>query len=287
MSGRSRQSSLDKLDTACGGTESDFAAACDRQGMNGMLEIMMQDLQSSTRHVYTLGASKSEHEKGMSQQREQLLRQRRETRHTLLPAAGTEGSYLRAIVRAWRVVSKLLSVDRTVSRLLRKQRDSVRDRLLLELQEAWRTRQLATAWQLCRRIARTKRGSRRKWALLPRTANPTAEGLLGLLRLPGCLGGWEAQVVEERSDDSQAECSHDIALDEVQQCSMPRHEAIFYAQQDLEDIRRQVIGAKFRVSSPGWDVPSEIWRMVVWPSRVRNARTAGLGADNIIQGALA
>ena len=60
-----------------------------------------------------------------------------------------------------------------------------------------------------------------------------------------------------------------------------------YAQQDLEDIRRQVIGAKFRVSSPGWDVPSEIWRMVVWPSRVRNARTAGLGADNIIQGALA
>ena len=73
---------------------------------------------------------------GMSQQRDQLLKHRREIRHTLLSSAGTEGSYLRAIVRAWRVVSKLLSVDRTVSRLLRKQRDSVRDRLLLELQEA-------------------------------------------------------------------------------------------------------------------------------------------------------
>merc|ERR1712046_31173 len=130
-----------------------------------------------------------------------------------------------------------------------------------ELNDAWHNRQLVHSWDLCFKFSLARKGDFRKWGRTPRNGQPSAAQYLAHLGKKGRDGGLNA--VEASFSPWEK-----INAEDFSHLSLT-NEHFNEAKIWIGNIRAAVRKSQNRKSVPQWDVPSELWRIVFWPQRLK------------------
>eukprot|EP00972_Heterocapsa_arctica_P098375 14517771-Heterocapsa_arctica.AAC.1 len=76
-------------------------------------------------------------------------------------------------MRAWLSQVRIISANKHINKLARKEKKEHTARLEIEICEMWRDRKMAPAWRQVRLAARVKKGAKRKWGNCPISRQPT------------------------------------------------------------------------------------------------------------------
>ena len=175
---------------------------------------------------------------------------------------------LSSLFRGWHNVSSLLRLSRMVRHASRAVYKRKVECCRLGILHAWRSRSLAKAWRASRSVSCTSKGAHRKWGRMPLASSPSCEQLMEHVSRPGCDGGWLATSASDPSDFAKCDLGPDSPF---------WREAVCDASRDLREIRKLARTSQLRKGVPNWEVPAELWRLVLHPDKVISRLPVGLG----------
>lgn len=182
----------------------------------------------------------------------ELMLQRRELRASTIGATDPEQ------------VETLKALHRQVRRARKAYWRRHRARLVCQLAEAWR-RKMALCWQIARRLAGRRQGTRNRQYWRPPAHRPSVADWERYSALPPSEGG----CVATRAPPS-------TPLRQVHS----RTDAVELAMEDYEGLRAHLRRATLRRAVPEWSVPVEVWRMLDFPTAVRTRRDLRFGVGH-------
>jgi len=211
--------------------------------------------------------------------RKDLLKQRANFRNSCntlwITATSSDvhlSTYLSTIFKSWLCIIQVAKISRHIKAIKRNLYDEAQENRRIELQHAWRTRDLALAWKLTRLISGSKKGPRRRWGNICPTANPTRQQWINKITAPACQGGWQATILQEA---------------EVTEPPIPAYYSdmndTVNAKNDFHELKWMVRAMKCRKGTPVGDIPAELWRIIFWPQLLFKDLHKGIGATKGFQ----
>ena len=162
---------------------------------------------------------------------------------------------LSIILQAWSCVIRLLRISKQIGDEKKKEQKEKDEYVRIELQQAWRSRQLAVAWRLARILTGNRLGSKLcnyGWTFMARMSG---QQWADKLRLPGSKGGWRASVT-----------TWDQVISDTKELRVHVEPDVHdgrLAQADLHHISSWIGKAANRKMSLEWDLPNEVYRMIL------------------------
>ena len=103
---------------------------------------------------------------------------------------------------------------------------------------------------------------------MPLASSPSCEQFLEHVSRPGCDGGWLATSASDPSDFAKCDLGPDSPF---------WREAVCDASRDSQEIRKLARTSQLRKGVPKWEVPAELWRLILHPDKVISRLPLGLG----------
>ena len=264
---RNRQPFFDRLACQLDETRCEHEVFLERGDTNSMYRLFLNDLSLAAEHVFATSCNIDPETRELGKRRERLLGDRREIRLGMSCSAVSSQS-LSSLFKGWHIVSSLLRLSKMVrlaSRAVFKRRVEC---CRLEILQAWRGRSLAKAWRASRSVSCTSKGAHRKWGRMPLTSSPSCEQFLEHVSRPGCDGGWLASPASDPLDFAKCDLGPDSPF---------WREAVNDASRDFLEIKRLARTSQLRKGVPKWEVPAELWRLILHPDKVVSVLPFGLG----------
>ncbi len=129
---------------------------------------------------------------------------------------------------------------------------------LAEIEQAWREHRDFDVAKLCRLVAGTGLGPRRRYYRAIPIKKTTAEWK-ELLERPATKSGMSATIVDYEKERN----SWINEADALPHCDVNYGKV---AADDLKEIRRAFLSCSKRRMAPSWSLPNEIWTMLLWPN---------------------
>lgn len=145
---------------------------------------------------------------------------------------------------------------------------------LEELTEAHRRNETAVAYRICRRIAPTSTGKGKIYFNRPPPPKPSRSEWSSALMREGPRGGMAATEI----DYEQAVAG----IAEEQALRAKDMNDVVKAQGDWNGMKNTIMKQALRKAFPPWDLPTEVWRLVLRPARIaRGSLKQGLGCGKL------
>ena len=174
---------------------------------------------------------------------------------------------VRSLLHAWKCIVGLEKITKSIVTYQKKISVGLDELRAHELDLAWRQRQQAQAWRITRDLSKTPKGASRRWGKLPLLARPTGAQLVEHFAQAPCDGGWSASET----------IFQDLEAPEPDLRSLDVEPFQAAARSEFQGLRQAASRGRNRRGVPQGEIPGELWKIVLWPQRLRVRAKWGVG----------